>query len=54
VLSGYLEIAPEALGKSDLDSMKVTLAKVNASDDQRANAWTLRRTMDAMFLKLSK
>lgn len=49
-----LEIAPEALGKSDLDSMKETLAKVNASDDQRANAWTLRRTMDAMFVKLSK
>ena len=49
-----LEIAPEALDKSDLDILKNTLAKVNASNDQRENAWTLRRAMDATLVKLSK
>jgi uncharacterized surface protein with fasciclin (FAS1) repeats len=48
------EIAPEALDQTDLNNLEKALVKVNASDDQRANAWTLRRAMDAIFVKLSK
>ncbi len=47
-----LEMAPEALDQADLDSMQKTLSAVNSSNDARANAWTLRRTMDAIFKKL--
>lgn len=49
-----LEIAPEALDQSDLEGLKKAVSKVNASNDQRANAWTLRRAMDATLVKLGK
>ncbi|MFT5904550.1 MAG: putative surface protein with fasciclin (FAS1) repeats [Cryomorphaceae bacterium] len=49
-----LEIKPNALDKRDLASIKKTLAAVNASKNQRANAWSLRRAMNAILAKLSK
>ena len=49
-----LQIAPKALDKSDLAKLKKTLTAVGGSDDQRANAWALRRAMDAALIKLSK
>ncbi len=53
-ITAVLEIAPEALDQSDLDNMKKSLTTVNNSDDHRANAWTLRRTIDSILVKLSK
>jgi hypothetical protein len=49
-----LEIEPKALDKKDLSMLKKTLISVDASDDQRANAWSLRRAIDAMLSKLNK
>ena len=49
-----LEIKPKALDEKELASIEKTLAAVNGSDDQRANAWSLRRAMDAILAKLSK
>lgn len=49
-----LELKPDLLSKRDLASLKKTIADVNASSDQRANAWTLRRAMDAVLMKLNK
>jgi transforming growth factor-beta-induced protein len=49
-----LEIEPKVFSKKDLAMFKKTLISVDASDDQRANAWSLRRVMNAMLSKLSK
>jgi uncharacterized surface protein with fasciclin (FAS1) repeats len=49
-----LEIKPMALDKRDLASIKDTLATVNTSENQRENAWALRRVMNAILTKLGK
>ncbi|MGJ8657180.1 MAG: fasciclin domain-containing protein [Akkermansiaceae bacterium] len=49
-----LEIKPKSLDRELATKVKNTLAAINSSKDQRANAWSLRRAMLAMQEKLAK
>ena len=49
-----LEIKPKALSNADIAKIKKTLAAVGASKDDRANAWALRRAMNAILAKVGK
>ena len=49
-----LEIKPKALSNADIAKIKKTLAAVGASKDDRANAWALRRAMNAILVKVGK
>jgi len=53
-VTAILEIKPKELKGKDLEMIRKTLIKASGSDDQRANAWALRRTMNAILNKLEK
>ena len=49
-----LEIKPKAIDKDLFTKITKTLTKVESEDNIRANAWSLRRAIDAMLVKLVK
>jgi hypothetical protein len=47
-----LRMQPSPLPEADRKALESALAKVAASNDARANAWTLRRVMDQVYSRL--